>query len=123
VPSAGIETQPGRARHQRVALEPRVLARVRHHHLAFLQQRELADRVVERHLARAEPDFRLEPLASLREQVDGGDRCIQQLAQQTDEVVEAALPRRIEDAVGVQHRQALVFGADREGRVHRRAVW
>jgi hypothetical protein len=50
---AGIEAQPRRAGHQRIAFETGVEPSVGHDHRAALQQRELADRVVQRHLARA----------------------------------------------------------------------
>jgi hypothetical protein len=85
---AGIKTQTRRTRHQRIAGEARVLADVGHHHHAGFQQRVLADRIVERHLAHAQSGLGLEPLAAGVDEVDRRDRRFEQVGGEAHQVVD-----------------------------------
>jgi hypothetical protein len=103
---AGVEPQPGPAGDQQIAAKARIVQGIGHDHLLLFEQRMATDRVVQRHLARAQADLGLEPLAAARDQVDRGDRRIEELADQAHDVIERTLRRRIEDAVGIEDGEA-----------------
>ena len=96
-------------RDQRVVCEAWVQRRVGDDEQAGLQDGMRADRAVDRRLAHAKPDFRLEPLAAVIDEVDDGNRRPADRGSDLDDFIEIGLARRVENAVVPQGGQAILF--------------
>ena len=106
---AGIEAQAVLIGHQRIAGEPVVRGRVRHDETVLLQQGVTAERGLERRLANAQPDLRLEPLAVRIDQIDHRDGRVADAGDQRRHVIEIGFPIGIEDLVGAQGRESIIL--------------
>ena len=106
---AGVEPQPVLAGDERVGGVAGIGRQVRRHEHAGLEHGFLADRDVERRLAHAEPDLRLEPLAVVGDEADHRDGNIEQAGRQAHDVVELRFPRRVENPVSVEGREPLTL--------------
>ena len=105
----GIKPQMRVARDQRVVREAWVQRRIRNDKQAGLQNGMGADRTVDRRLAHAKPDLRLEPLAALIDEIDDGNRRPADRGSHLDDFIEIGLARRVENAVVPQGGQAILF--------------
>lgn len=117
----GVELQMGLAGDQRIAREARVAGGVRDEEELLFQDRAGAERAVERRLAHAEADFRLEELAALADQVHDRDGRAADRRSECGDLVEPRFTRRVEDLVAVKGRQAGVLGveaSDSHGRLY-----
>lgn len=94
-----IEAQPRLLMNQRIAVEPGVPCRIRHHQPVLIQQGVGAEGGRQRRLAHAQPDLGLEPLPSGVDQIDDRDRGLADAGDQGHHVVKGGLARRIKNAV------------------------
>lgn len=104
-----IEAQMRFVRHERVAVEPRVLGRVRHEEEVLLEDRTRAEGRLERRLAHAKAHFRFEKLATVGDEVNDGNRGLTDRRHQFGNLVEGCLARGVEHAILLERHQATAF--------------
>ena len=116
---AGVEAQAGLAADQGIAGEAWVARGVRHVEEVVVQDGLPTEGGLERRLAHAEADLRLEELPPVADEVDHRDRCLAQLGGGLRDFVEILLARRVEQPVAVQGAKARSLSLARRGGVHR----
>ena len=115
-PHAGIEGEMRRPDDERVALKARIGAGIRYHHGDAVGTHGVAaERMLAGHFRRVKPYPSLEPDPPLVHQRDQADRCGQQHHGGVDQVLEAILGRRVEDAICSQRGKAERFVGSRLG--------
>ncbi len=122
--NAGVETDAGLARHQRVLGEPRVGRRVVDLHDPLVEDGVRAERALARSLAQFDPMRGFEPLPIAIDQRDQGDRDVAQLRGEVGERVEEILGRRVEEFVLVEGGEPSLLSrrGRRRGRHAKRAL-
>ena len=117
---AGIEPHALGCGDERVGGEPAVARQVGHDEDTAFGQRDPADRNVEWQFALADADLGLEPLAVVSDEIDDGDRRVEQGGGDFGDPVEHRVAIGIEDMVALERRHARSTGRifDDVGQLH-----
>lgn len=92
-----IEANKRRAHNERICPGAFIQRKVAHHQKVGLDQRMLTNRAVEIGLAFGKSEASLEPLPVVRNEADQRNRCVANIRCQFDDIVKAALRRRVEN--------------------------
>ena len=117
---ARIEAQAGVAGDQRISLEARIAARVRDTKEVFLEDFLPAEGALQRRLAHAQADLRLEELAPVADEVDRRDERLAEIGGGFGDLVEVLLARRIQQSVAVECAKAFDLLVAHRGAIHER---
>ncbi|WP_241242024.1 hypothetical protein [Sphingobium algorifonticola] len=106
---ASVEAQALLRRDERISGKSGVVPRVGNDHEIVLEDCVRADGDVERHFARADAGFGLEPLPVLRDQIDDGNGRVEDFRGKPYQIVEFGLGRGVEDRIALQRGNPFCF--------------